>query len=304
LSRQDGAAVLREVDQIDERAPDYSAVLDELLEALQHIAVLQLVSGRLSDDELAELAPLSEQLAPDDVQLYYQIALHGRRDLPVCRDPRVGFEMTLLRMLAFRPTSGAGTVDADAAPARAAPGGKPTAVGAQAGSTRSAQRATAVTAAPARATPATLPTTDEPRVQLVASANGNASVGSAPAEWAVLLQSLDLRGPARQLADHCDLRSNADGAWHLVLPADKEHLNTQQLRARLESALKEQFGSHLRLTISAGKPARPTPAQIRKANEDERMREARETIESDPNVKALQSAFDATLEADSIRSTK
>jgi DNA polymerase-3 subunit gamma/tau len=123
-------------------------------------------------------------------------------------------------------------------------------------------------------------------------------------DWAAILQKLDLRGPTRQLADNCDLQSNEGGAWHLVLPPDKEHLNTQQLRARLESALKEQFGRELRLTIVAGKPVRATPAELRKANENERMREAREAIEGDPNVKAVQAAFEATLEADSIRSTR
>jgi DNA polymerase-3 subunit gamma/tau len=119
-----------------------------------------------------------------------------------------------------------------------------------------------------------------------------------------VLQGLDLRGPARQLADSCDLQSNSGGTWQLVLPPEKTHLNTQQLRTRLESALKEQHGRDLRLTITVGTPVRPTPADIRKANEDERMREAREAIEGDPNVKAVQAAFDATLEADSIRTTR
>ena len=118
------------------------------------------------------------------------------------------------------------------------------------------------------------------------------------------MQSLDLRGPARQLADSCDLASNAGGSWQLVVPADKEHLNTQQLRTRLEAALREQFGRDLRLSITVGQPLRPTPAEVRRANESARMREARETIEGDPNIKAMQAAFDATLEPDSIRSRK
>ena len=119
-----------------------------------------------------------------------------------------------------------------------------------------------------------------------------------------LVQALDLRGPARQLADSCDLASNAGGTWQLVVPADKEHLNTQQLRTRLEAALREQYGRELRLTITVGQPSRPTPAELRRANESARMREAREAIENDPNVKAVQAAFDATLEPDSIRSSK
>jgi DNA polymerase-3 subunit gamma/tau len=118
-----------------------------------------------------------------------------------------------------------------------------------------------------------------------------------------VVQSLDLRGPARQLADSCDLESNAGGAWQLVMPADKEHLNTQQLRTRLEAALREQYGRDVKLSISVGQPSRATPAELRRANESTRMREAREAIESDANVKAIQAAFDATLESDSIRSS-
>lgn len=123
-------------------------------------------------------------------------------------------------------------------------------------------------------------------------------------DWPALLQGLDLRGPARQLADNCQLESNAGGTWQLVLPPDKEHLNTQQLRARLEAALKEHLGRDLRVNITTGTPSRPTPAEVRKANENERMRAAREAIENDPNVRAVQEAFEATVEADSIRSTK
>ena len=130
------------------------------------------------------------------------------------------------------------------------------------------------------------------------------SSGSGAPDWAGVLQALDLRGPARQLADNCDLQSSAGGAWQLVLARDKEHLNTQQLKTRIETALQEQYGREVRLTITIGTPTRATPAEIRKASENQRAREAREAIESDPAVQAVQAAFDATLEADSIRSTK
>jgi len=283
LARQDGAALLREVERLDERAPDYGTVLDELLETLQRIAVLQLVGGRSDDDEFAVLAPFAERLSAEDAQLYYQIVLHGRRDLPVCRDQRMGFEMTLLRMLAFRPAAETSAPRGRAAPPadRAIPAEK----------TRAA-------APPPPPAPATRPEAVQP------APRPSASVATTPAEWASIVQTLDLRGPARQLADSCDLQSNAGGAWQLLVPTDKEHLNTQQLRARLEAALREHHGRDLRLTITVGKPARPTPAEVRRSNESARNREAREAIEGDPNVKPVQAAFDATLESDSIRSNK
>jgi hypothetical protein len=68
--------------------------------------------------------------------------------------------------------------------------------------------------------------------------------------------------------------------------------------------LREQHGRDVKLSIAVGQPSRPTPAEVRRSNETARAREAREAIEADPNVKAMQSAFDATLEADSIRSSK
>jgi len=283
LAKQDGAALLAEVDSLDESAPDYGAALDELLEALQRIAVLQLVGGRSDDEDYAAVAPFVPQFSPEDAQLYYQIALHGRRDLAVCREPRMGFEMTLLRMLAFRPAA-----DTGVAPDR--PVRSVAAVGAG-----SAPRA-------AQAAVATRPQSS-PGADRSADAKPAGSVDAVP-EWAGVVQSLDLRGPARQLADSCDLKSNVGGSWQLVVPADKEHLNTAQLRTRLETALREQYGRDVKLSIAVGQPPRATPAEIRRANESGRMREAREAIESDPTVKAMQAAFDATLEHDSIRSSK
>ena len=286
LAKQDGAALLAEVEKLDESAPDYGAALDEMLEALQRIAVLQLVGGRSDDEEFAAVAPFVEQFSQEDAQLYYQIALHGRRDLPLCREPRMGFEMTLLRMLAFRPAAETGVVP-----------GRPVRVVTAGAAPEAASRAAQPNAA---SRPQSAAAADRPP-ETSARPNGAAA---APADWAAIVQSLDLRGPARQLADSCDLKSNAGGAWQLVLPADKEHLNTQQLRTRLEGALREQHGRDVKLSIAVGQPSRATPAEERRANESTRMREAREAIENDANVKAIQAAFDATLEPDSIRTSK
>jgi DNA polymerase-3 subunit gamma/tau len=197
----------------------------------------------------------------------------------------MGFEMTLLRMLAFRPASEADT--APDRPVRLVSGAAP----------EVAPRATSASTAPRSQSS----TAGDRAAETSARPNG---VAASTPDWAAVVQSLDLRGPARQLADSCDLKSNAGGVWQLVMPADKEHLNTQQLRTRLEAALREQHGRDVKLSISVGQPSRATPAELRRANESTRMREAREAIEGDANVKAIQAAFDATLESDSIRSSK
>jgi DNA polymerase-3 subunit gamma/tau len=106
LARSDGAALLAEVQELDRDAPDYDRALVELAAFLQRIAIVQIVpEAALQDEEFdsAELTRLAQAISPEDVQLYYQIALGGRRDLAMAPEPKIGFEMSLLRMLAFRP---------------------------------------------------------------------------------------------------------------------------------------------------------------------------------------------------------
>ena len=107
LAAGDAAAIIDLVAELDEQFPDYARLLEDLARMLQRIAVYQLVGAVDADDELAEvvLEELTPLFDPADVQLFYQTALMGRRDLPLAPDPRSGAEMTLLRMLAFRPAS-------------------------------------------------------------------------------------------------------------------------------------------------------------------------------------------------------
>ncbi|MCF6210905.1 MAG: DNA polymerase III subunit gamma/tau [Gammaproteobacteria bacterium] len=110
LADADASALLTRVAQLAEQAPDFAGVLAELISTLHRIALVQAVPGTINDemaDREAVLA-LAGRLSPEDVQLYYQIALIGRRDLPLAPTPRGGFEMVLLRMLAFRPDNARG----------------------------------------------------------------------------------------------------------------------------------------------------------------------------------------------------
>lgn len=101
----DGQAVLTAVERMSEHAPDYASALAEMLSVLHRVAIAQAlpeaVDNSRGDKEL--VMQLAQQLPPEDVQLFYQTALLGRRDLPLAPDPRAGFEMVMLRMLAFKP---------------------------------------------------------------------------------------------------------------------------------------------------------------------------------------------------------
>src|SRR5690625_4703376 len=104
LANADAAAVLAAVDRAVEYGADGTQLLDELVSTLHRIAVAQAVPGGAGEGGDAEqLAALAEQLTAEEVQLYYQLGLMGRRDLPLAVDARSGVEMALLRMLAFRP---------------------------------------------------------------------------------------------------------------------------------------------------------------------------------------------------------
>src|SRR5580658_9954609 len=111
LAREDGPGLLAQVAELDRDAPDYDRALADLSAFLQRVAIVQIVPDAAQEDEEFDaevLARMSRSMRAEDVQLYYQIALAGRRDLSLAPDPRLGFEMTLLRMLAFRPDA-AGT---------------------------------------------------------------------------------------------------------------------------------------------------------------------------------------------------
>ncbi|BBM00509.1 DNA polymerase III subunit gamma/tau [Microbulbifer sp. GL-2] len=105
LADVDAVAIFAVVAELSQQAPDYSAALAELADNLHRLAVVQVlpqsIDNALGDRE--RLQALAAQIAPENLQLYYQMALHARRDLPLAPDPRSGFEMALLRMLAFRP---------------------------------------------------------------------------------------------------------------------------------------------------------------------------------------------------------
>ncbi len=110
LAEKDGAALMQQAAHLDERAPDYHQALGELSGAIQRMALLQALPDLPPGDDEDEdklLAELAARFTAEDLQLLYQIAINSRRDLDYAPDARAGFEMALLRMLAFRPQGSA-----------------------------------------------------------------------------------------------------------------------------------------------------------------------------------------------------
>jgi len=125
LVAADGESLLATVDAIAAFAPDFGAALDALAEALHRLQLAQLVPAAAPRDERLDLPALAAAVPAERVQLWYQMALQGRRELPMAPSERIGFEMALLRMLAFcefdaepAPAAAGGEGSARAAPAR------------------------------------------------------------------------------------------------------------------------------------------------------------------------------------------
>ncbi|MCI2263885.1 DNA polymerase III subunit gamma/tau [Xanthomonas indica] len=171
LADADGQRLLQVVAGLAEFSPDWGGVLEALAEALHRIQVRQLVPGAATPalDGL-DPAPLAERLRPEIVQLWYQMALNGRRDLYLAPSPRAGFEMALLRMLAFRPM-GAAALPAGTTTGAAAQGhGTAPAAAASAPAAAPAAVAAAAPAAPAVAAPAPVPAAPVTAAPTVAAA--------------------------------------------------------------------------------------------------------------------------------------
>ena len=152
LLAQDGADLMAVADEMASRSLSYNGALQDLGTLLHRIALAQSVPAAVPEDlpELADIMRLASAFDPQEVQLFYQIAVHGRNEIGLAPDEYAGFTMTLLRMLAFRPGNGGadGVAPASAATARPAqPSPRPAPAPARAASAAVASHA-AVTPAP------------------------------------------------------------------------------------------------------------------------------------------------------------
>src|SRR5436190_4624499 len=114
-------ALMREADELAQYSPDFGQLLEDLATELHRVQLHQLVPGFTDEASRVDAAALAAQLSPEVVQLWFQMALNGRRDLGLAPSARAGLEMTLLRMLAFRPAAiaeGEAATRAASAPAK------------------------------------------------------------------------------------------------------------------------------------------------------------------------------------------
>jgi DNA polymerase-3 subunit gamma/tau len=279
LATADAAELLRHARSLEEWSPDYAQVLDELASLLARIALKQVVPDFDGDDLYAPqiLEHLAGAISPEDIQLYYQTAIVGRRDLALAPDPRTGFEMALLRMVAFRPQGAA-----DAAPRAMggrAPGAAPPPRGAPSASAPSVSPATDTVAQAVRGSPGAQ-------------------------DWTAIISALELQGAGRQLAAHCVLVGREGAVVRLALDPKSKFMRTPAVEEKLAQALSRYYGEPVRLEFTAVAPQAETPAQVDQRASQEKVESVRRAFESDPGVQGFRDRFGATALPETIRPVK
>jgi DNA polymerase-3 subunit gamma/tau len=269
LAAGNAPGLLREVANLDERAPDFAQALGEFASLVQKVALIQAVPDGPEDDlyDIETLRRLAAGIAAEDLQLYYQIAVLGRRDLDFAPDARSGFEMTLLRMLAFRPATD------DAATSKATGN---------------------AVASPRPGTPQTAPQGAPATLAAVVSTPASA------ADWAAMIAQLE-QGAARQLASNCAWVGFDEGSVRLRLDARSQQLRTRQIEEKLAQALSRQLGREIRLAIEVTEAGIETPARQQARASDERLEAARAALEEDPLVRAVKERLGGGVVAESVK---
>ena len=226
---------------------------------------------------------MAQAFAPEEVQLFYQIAIHGRDEIDLAPDEYAGFTMTILRMLAFAPARD-GSQPAKAASAAAKPIATKSVAATNkvppASKVESASKAEYVAAMPAASSAAT--SDNQP-------------------DWGILLQQLNLQSMAQQLAKHCVLESFSDGQITLRLSQEQKQLNSKMATEKLQAALGEYFAKPMKLNIVLGKTETTTPAVIEQQGKQLKQRQANDSIAQDNFVREAQAGLDAKLIEESIK---
>jgi DNA polymerase-3 subunit gamma/tau len=313
LAAGDGAALMGEADRIASYSPDFAGVLDDLATVLHRIQLIQLVPGYREEEGDAGLADIANRLAPEDVQLYYQIATTSRRELPLAPDARIGFEMALLRMFAFRPAE-AGQGAAPSAPRAVTPApAAPSRAAAPAPVAAAPSRAPApVAAAPAAPVPAPAPVAPRPSPVAATPAPAPAPAPTAPQgplaldanglpDWHDVIERANLRGPIGQLAQNSSLRELDGESMVLALQPQHMHLAVEPLTSQMEEKVSHALGRRIRIRFIADHGNLGTPAERRAQAQIDAQANAVASMETDPFVQTLKREFDARVIPQSIK---
>ena len=301
LLDNDGAGLIAQAKIMEERSLSFEAALNDLAQLLHQVAIAQTVPDSVADDlpERVALLSLAQKIPAETLQLYYQIALLGRRDISLAPDEFAGFTMSLLRMLAFTP-NGTGTQN-DASTQ------KPTRPSASLANALKPQPATPIepTVVQNNLTQQIAPTQNARASSMIdeisveqsnAKTNTNSQFNG---NWRGLLDDLKL-GLVRTLAQHCELISYDENNISLSVPDSQKHLLVPNYQEKLASAISQYFDKKIKLQFSVGGTGN-TPAKQIHEEKAHAQANAESAIEDDSFIQALINDFGAQIIPNSIK---
>ena len=281
LAARDGEALLAAADELSRRSLDLAAVLGELQHAFHDLAV----AAELDSAPEPPYDRFMGSFSAEDLQIYYQIALIGARDLPFAPDSKVGFDMTLVRLLSFEPLGSPGGSESTApATSRTPP---PAPVVEAAPSVREAaaeeppvDRGHGPAAQPPKPAASSLPPED-----------------SALPPWHELVAALAAEGVTLMILEHANLVAKDSEQWTIRLAQDHHALLNDTQRDEIAALVERHEGRPIAVRYEVGELAAETPATRKARLKSEREAEAKAVLLGDANVQTLLTEFDARLES-------
>jgi DNA polymerase III subunit gamma/tau len=253
------------VEKLNELAVDFSWVINELITFLHNMALSQRFKTETNYPQT--VINLAKKLSPEDIQLYYQIALFGQRDLALAPTPRLGFEMMLLRLLAFKPAT-----------------------------EQTNQHHLAKPSVPSKVAEKK-PTTASKTNQVIEHQQNQQT----NLHWPILIKQLNLTGITYALAQQCALVSYQNNHFSLYLDPKQAALRSIKQETKLAQALSSYFDQPTTLEITLGDADLSTPARLEQQHKSQRLEQTTVALQEDPTIQAIMQTFDAKLQPESIR---
>ncbi|MFZ1852200.1 MAG: DNA polymerase III subunit gamma/tau [Nitrosomonas sp.] len=277
LAQNDGVKILAIADEIEAQCLSFDFVLQDLASLLHRIAMMQTIPDSINPDipEYAIIASLAKSFSAEDIQLFYQIALHGRSDLSLAPDEYAGFTMTLMRMLAFTSDD----LLPESRPASKTPSDS--------------------THKPQAPTHQKTPQGIEKRLKQGDSVSHTTAF--VDWDWASLVSQLNLSGMSKMLAQHSEAKFFLPEKIEIYVPEMHKHLLERKYQDKIQSTLNQFFNKPIAVNFCIGTLTGITPLAVQHLEAQEKQAQAIANIEKDPVVQQLIENFDATLIISSIK---
>ena len=306
IIRRDAKALLLQLKDVSQLSIDYMRLMDLILETIQHLAVAQISPESLLDVDVKkeEIIELSNSLTLDDVQILYQIGLLAKRDMDLAPDIASGFEMALLRMLAFLPKEK--NVDLH----------KKKPINSEIEITQKEERPLKNNLEQDPESKISLEEKESPedlespvkKIDAIEPEEGPAiesgvvktNIQIDLSNWNDTFKLLDLDLGTKQLASHCSFIRTDDSVIYLSMPEEKLELFSGKHRQRLQESISIFLGHDCNVFFESGEVSNQSPNKIKAAEKDKIKIEAEKAIKEDPNVKILLDSLDGKVIDSSI----